>query len=386
MSIDEQKGELMKIAMLVDDFHPNVGGTPTYAKELAKALHDLEMEPEIITHRYPGYEQDASLNSVLVRRLPGFVLRKFNVTISPNAIWTLKRLLNKYDIVHGLDLYSPISLCGVYLAHRGKMPTVMTNPALHTYTGILKLVYQPVKYVLKKADHIIAVSEAAKGFIKSFGLEDSKISVIYHGVDSEKFRNIDTCNIRKELGTGPSPLIMTVTRLINRKGLNYLIEAMPHVLQEYKDVKLVIVGWGPERNRLERIAKDLKIKDSVIFAGAVGDETLLKIYAAADIFVLPSPHYEAFGIVLLEAMAAGLPVITTRTGGMPEFIINFHNGILVEPKSERQIGEAILRLLNDKKLAQRLARNGLKLVRTKYTWETAARRTIDIYKKVKLKT
>ena len=182
------------------------------------------------------------------------------------------------------------------------------------------------------------------------------------------------------------PVILFVGRLVERKGVIYLIRAIKQVSRK-KNVKLIIVGDGPERENLVKEAGDLVEKGIVEFAGRVSDEKLDNLYRTADMFVLPSCYdrrgdTEGLGVVLIEALAYGLPVIGSNVGGIPDIIIHNKTGLLVPEKAPDALSDAILYLLNNRKKAVSLGRAGRKYVEEKFNWEKIIKDIMDIYKSV----
>jgi len=161
-----------------------------------------------------------------------------------------------------------------------------------------------------------------------------------------------------------------------------VISALPRVLQSAPDVVYLIVGSGEDRERLEIIAKEKGVRDKVIFAGDVSDETLLAIYNLSTLYVMPSREVvdkamvEGFGISYIEASACGKPVIGGRSGGVGDAVVDEVTGILVNPADVNEISQAIITLLNDNKFAEKLGKQGLERVRKELTWEKIASRLL----------
>jgi glycosyltransferase involved in cell wall biosynthesis len=205
-----------------------------------------------------------------------------------------------------------------------------------------------------------------------------EIAITPYGIDASKFsKRPPKKELLKKYGLEGKTVLISVCRLSRRKGLEYLLRALPGV---GKGAKLLIVGDGVERKNLAALAAELGISDRVVFAGPVPNEKLIDYYNLADIFVLPSLH-EGMGIVFLEAMACGLPVVTTRIGGMTDFVKDGETGLLVDPQNSEQLVVALSKLMGDKRLRQRIAADGEKLVRSEYAWEKAAKRYLGAFQK-----
>ncbi|MGD0883764.1 MAG: glycosyltransferase family 4 protein [Thermodesulfovibrionales bacterium] len=220
----------------------------------------------------------------------------------------------------------------------------------------------------RSVDKVIAVSSAVEKALIQSGVSRGKIEVIYNSIALERFSPdlIDRDAVRKELGIDSDTIVVgTAGKLNPGKGVFDLLSAVHNLMGKYSAAKLMFVGDGPERNELEEEAESLSMRDRVIFTGMRKD--IERMYAAMDIFVLPSSCQEAFGMVLIEAMAMGKPVIATAVGGIPEVIENEVNGILVPPQDTNALAHAILRYMDDRTFADRVALEGRKSVEDKFS-------------------
>ncbi|HAM52023.1 MAG TPA: hypothetical protein DCP92_15540 [Nitrospiraceae bacterium] len=220
----------------------------------------------------------------------------------------------------------------------------------------------------KDVDKVIAVSSAVKNALIESGVSREKVEVIYNSIDQERF-NPDVVNrdaVRKELGIESGTIVVgTAGKLNPGKGVFDLLCAVHSLTGKHSAVKLIFVGDGPERKELQGEAERLSMQDRVIFTGVRND--VERMYAAMDIFVLPSSCQEAFGMVLIEAMAMGKPVIATAVGGIPEVVDNEVNGILVPPQNIEALAHAISRYMDDHEFAGRIALEGRKSVEYKFS-------------------
>jgi glycosyltransferase involved in cell wall biosynthesis len=373
----------MRVAMVNDEFYPDTSGVPTYIMGLGKALSKLGVEPVIIAHAHPGLAKEEEMDGMFIKRLEGFVMPIFDRAISARIGSELHKCIKYggFDVVHGQDIYSSMALQSVFSARKCGIPSVLTCHSVHDCNGFWKLLHKPLLLPIKRADRVIAVSNASADFCRAFGVPEDKIKVILNGLDPQEFNPSDGSQIRADLGIGSRPFIMTAIRLVKRKGPRYLITAFSKVLRDVPDAMLVIAGDGPEATNLRRLVKKLEIEGSVLMLGSLPHRRVLKLMAAADVFVLPS-LMESFGLVLLEAMMAGAPIVCTRVGGVPEVIENGVNGLMVPPADDDALASAILTILNDRELAKRLSRNGLKIARERFNWEKTARETLVLYESI----
>ena len=179
-------------------------------------------------------------------------------------------------------------------------------------------------------------------------------------------------SIKKKYGI-KGPFLLTVGRLAEKKGIKYLIGAMPTVLKEFPMTKLMIIGDGPEKPSLEELTEKLNLKNNIIFTGKIQNKLLPEYYATADIFIGPSivtksGDTEGLGVVFLEALASSTAVIGSNVGGIPDIIKSNETGLLIEQKNIKELSSAIIKLLKDKKLREILAKNGQQHVKNNYDW------------------
>lgn len=374
----------MRIAMVGDEFYPAVGGASAYTMGLGKALAKLGAEPVVLTHAHPGYPEEEEFNGLKVKRLKGFVVPRLDRAISAGLVKRLHESIKfgGFDLVHGQDIYSSMALQLVYSARRRRIPIVLTCHSIHETTGLWKLIYQPLVFTMNRADRVIAVSNATREFCRVLGVLDYKIVAIPNGIDISKLNLIvDGTSVRARLGIESEPLVVTAIRLVKRKGPENLVTAFSKVLKPMPEAKLAIAGEGPEYANLRAIIKKLGIENSVFMLGVLPHEQVFELMAAADVFVLPS-MIEACPFALLEAMAVGTPVICTRVGGTPEIVENGVNGLMVPSANNDALADAILNILDDHKLAERLQTNGPLTVRKKFSWERTAKQTLALYEAV----
>lgn len=222
-----------------------------------------------------------------------------------------------------------------------------------------------LRLVLIKADAIIAISQNTKQEIVRLGLKPEKVIIIHPAVNPERFHpQIDGSQVVTRHHLQEKRVILTVARLVERKGIDVVIRAMPRMLEAVPGAVYLIIGTGPYQEKLERLARESGLEGRVIFAGHIPDEELPYYYGACDVFVLVSrtladrEEMEGFGIVYLEAGACGKPVIGGRGGGTSEAIEDGVTGLLVDPLDVNEVANAIVRVLEDEELAKRLGENG----------------------------
>jgi len=240
--------------------------------------------------------------------------------------------------------------------------------------------------MLERAKKIIAVSHFTKRELTEYyQIPESKIRVIHNGVDIKKFQPAqDKRKIKSELGFNPDDLlILSVGRLYARKGLFTLIDSMPPIMNRFKNAKFVVSGKGQsdEMHKLIAHAEKIDVKNNLIFTGYYPDKKLPKLYQAADVFAF-STFYEHHPFAVLEALASGLPVVTTWVGGIPETIESGKNGFLVEPFNVKQFSDRILFLLEHTAEAAEMGQRARKTIVDQYDWRIVVKDAMEVYDEV----
>jgi len=235
-----------------------------------------------------------------------------------------------------------------------------------------------VRRLTPRMDHLIAVSRAIVRKIEGEGRVGAPISLVYNGVDLQRYEEPQVCCTLHGEYPIPvdAPIVGVVARLEPEKGHPTLLEAWPAVLGAVPNAHLLIVGEGTERDSLEAQAASLGIGESVIFTGRRDD--VPAVTAALDVAVLPS-YREAQGLSILEAMALSRPVVASAVGGIPEMIEHGRTGLLVPPRNPKVLADSIVRLLTDHPLADTLGRAGKDLVHERFCVELMVRAVETIY-------
>jgi glycosyltransferase involved in cell wall biosynthesis len=211
-----------------------------------------------------------------------------------------------------------------------------------------------------------------------YGIMKSKVRIIPNGVDVEKFKPKDTQVMRQQFGLDKEPCVLFVGSLIPRKGLNVLVEAAKKIVKEKAETKFLIVGDGPLKNQLSISLESANLSGNFKFLGNLEEDELSAVYNCADVFVLPSIQ-EGQGIVLLEAEASGKPVVAFDAGGVNESMLNGETGLLVKRKSDEELADALLKLLDDRNLREKMGVNGRRFVTENFTWNICAQKMLNVY-------
>lgn len=271
------------------------------------------------------------------------------------------------DIIH-----ANWSLSGL-LAWAGKIfhrkPYIVTVHGSDIFMGgSIPFVSKLTACALNASKGTIAVSHSLAEAVKQLGVRPEKVFTIPNGVNLDRFHpaNGDRKNH-----------VLFVGNLTENKGVRYLIEAFPYVLSCIPDVRLIVIGGGPQKESFEAAARRQGIADRVIFLGSKSPQEVADWMRSSQLFVLPSLS-EGFGVVLLEAMASGLPCIGTRTGGIPD-IITPEIGRLVPPADSQALGEAVVEMLRDREGLERMRKRAVVYVREKYSWTAVVRQITALY-------
>jgi phosphatidylinositol alpha-1,6-mannosyltransferase len=203
------------------------------------------------------------------------------------------------------------------------------------------------------------------------------VRVVPLGTTPTRFRpGIDPAAVRRTHGLDGGPWLLTVARLDYHKGIDTVIRALPAIRAAVPTIRYAVAGIGSRRSALEALARELGVEDAVRLLGFVGDEELPALYNAADVFVLASRRYdllvEGFGIAIVEASASALPVIASRSGGIPEAVRDGETGVLVDPDNPAAVAAAAIRLLGDETLRRRMGAAGRSAVERHYNWDRVA--------------
>jgi glycosyltransferase involved in cell wall biosynthesis len=283
--------------------------------------------------------------------------------IDLSAAWKLSRVIRQMrpDIVHAHDPHAA-AMAGLALSFHAPTPRPPLIASRRVDFHLQGNSFSRWKY--RQIDLFIAASEAIREILEHDGIPRERIVVVHDGIDVGKIRRLPTVDMHKEfwLPHG-APVLANVGALVPHKGQKFLLDAMTHVLRDRPDARLVILGEGELRAPLEKQVKDLRLEKHVFLPGF--REDVLQLVKSADLFVMSSVT-EGLGSTVLDAMAMRLAVVGTRAGGIPEAVVHGETGLLVPPGDGRALAVAIVRLLGDAALRQRMADAGLARVAARF--------------------
>ncbi len=370
----------MKIALVSPYDFAYPGGVANHISSLERQLTKMGHEVKIIAPASKGYTGfgDKFIPIGKPRPIPGSgsICR---VTISLRLAPTIKAVLKRenFDIIHLHEPFMPM-LCTAILrfshtANVGTFHAYHGSPGYNFGWPISKIM---LKRRLRKLNGRIAVSKPAMEFASKY--VPGVYNIIPNGVELEHFNPrvppID------EFCDGKLNILFT-GRLEKRKGVNYLLEAYQLVKQEIPKSRLIIVGPGTRlRKKYEKQVKRNKTED-VVFVGYVPYNELPRYYKTADVFCAPATGHESFGIILLEAMAVGKPIVASNIEGYASLVTSGVEGLLVPPRDKEKLAEALIALLNDKSLRRRMGAKGI-IKSQEYSWDRIGQRVFNYYVKV----
>jgi len=385
----------MKVGTLTWEFPPRVvGGIARHCEGLAKALVQQNHEVHLFTLDFPGSPNYEEMDGVKVYRAstelghPNFLtwVLLFNHFLAKRMADVSQSV--DFDVIHVHDWLAAFS--GISFKHYLKKPMALTVHS--TEVGRAQGLHSPDSFSINgiewwatyEADRVIVCSQSMKNEICGhFNLPLDKVDVIPNAIDATKYQtSVDRGSVRQRYGVGyGEKLILCVGRLVPQKGIEYFIRAIPIIAKRYPEAKFIIVGEGWSRDILEAEARSSGQGRKIQFTGFASDQEVINLMTSADALVVPSV-YEPFGIVALEGMATGVPVVASKVDGLAEVIEHDRTGVFVYPRSPESIAWGVDQVLSDPGHAKWLTENAKEELRKAYSWEAVAMKTVEVYRKV----
>lgn len=341
----------MRLALLTFDFPPSVGGVQTILYELGRRLAQSH-ELTVVCPFLDDWLAAAGLSGVTPSSKTAL------------SFWRVLRWLRPEYVIVGHA--HPQLLLAAAASRRPYAALAYGND----YLAAQRRWHRPLfNALLGHADPFVTITRANADRLAGLGLP--RPHVVYPGTDPQQFRPPPS-------PLPPPPRLLTVSRLVSRKGIDTVLATLPLLLPDYPDLSYIVAGEGPDRPRLEQLAAELEVEGAVRFTGLQSVEHLAALYRQAHIFVMPtreeaaSASVEGFGIVYLEAAASGLPVVAGASGGAVEAVRHGVTGFLVPPDDPAELAVVLRRLLADAGLRQRLGAAGRHWVKTEMNWDRAA--------------
>jgi phosphatidyl-myo-inositol dimannoside synthase len=359
--------------VVTNEFLPRVGGIQRFVHSLVG-----ELPPERVTVLAPSWDGDDEFDRSQAYRV---------VRQDRNFLWPTPGLGRRVEQLAGesgaeVVLFGapmPLAALGPRLAERG-LPYLSLAHGFDLWLSLAPGAHAALRRATSRASAVLVCSRYVGRIVRTAVPPAVPVSVLSPGADPERFRpDVGARALRDALGLGNRPLVVCVSRLVRRKGQDVLIRAMPQIRARAPDATLLIVGDGPDRRRLEGLAREAP-GASVMLVGEVAEQELAAHYAAADVFAMPCRdrlgglEVEGWGAVFVEAAACGRPVVAGRSGGAPESLVDGRTGIVVDGRDPTGVGEAVGGLLADPDRASRMGSEGRARVERELSWAKVAER------------
>lgn len=391
----------MNVLMISANYPPKIGGPSATVPLLSKYLADMGFNVQVLTEGFRDQHRIAAIDeNFTVHRIGCFdeynshsVARSIKSIISIGQFGIKLSHDLRFDIVHSHDP-NISAISGLIIKFQAGIPGVVK------YSGDLVWEFLSLRNKLEKTtfEEMMRDSRISVGFLRLLekkiidGYEKVIVQTMYQRKVLQKFLGIkqkqtvvipnsvtmhrlDKTLFLKIKGLyADKVLLSTACRIVPWKGLNYLIEALRYLPNEFI---LLIFGEGPYRIKLEKLSKELKVQERVHFCGKIPHKKIQSVIKATDVFVLPS-LYEPAGVALLDAFAAGVPVIASRVGGIPEIIQNGKNGLLVKPRDAMDIAEKVTRVTNDSDFVEEMKLKQKEAL-MKYDLSNLITQYVDVY-------
>jgi phosphatidylinositol alpha-1,6-mannosyltransferase len=364
-----EPAEISRTLVVTNDFPPRVGGVQRYVHDLVR--HLPSDRAAVLAPRWPGWEEFDESQS-----FPVFRFGAKRLSPVPELLRRVRSLISETesDVIlfgHGL----PLAIMGPRLvADPGRPYAVLTHGAEVWAAGIPGSA-RALWYACSRANTVFAVSKYTAARVRPAVPDDVPLMILPPGVDTERFRpDISGHEVRERYDLVGAPVAVCISRLVTRKGQDTMIRGWRKVLQRVPEARLLLVGDGPSRQRLEAMAAEKGITESVTFAGQVSEEELPSYYAAGDVFTMPCRsrkgglEVEGFGIVFLEAAAVGLPVVAGNSGGAAEAVEHGETGLVVDGTNVDEVASATAELLEDPARAATMGKLGRLRVEQDFAW------------------
>ena len=375
--------------------HLYFGGVERRIVETAKRLLN-KVDTRVYSGRKAGFDKISLVDGTIL--IPCFSTD----VVFPLDNWFFNKTLSRMSSAIKADVYEAHTVSGYGFLKAIRKRRII-EPFIQTIHGVLaeeyiqssksifptprtKLSHFFMRYLskiekesAKDATLIVTVSQySSKKIVQLYGVDEKKIRIVPNGVDLRKFKVVEGCEkVKHRIEANNKQCVLFVGRLVPRKGLHFLIEAARYVVNERKETMFVVVGDGPLKNHLISYSKKQGVSDNFVFLGDIHEVMLPRLYNCADVFALPSIQ-EGQGIALLEAQATSKPVVAFNVSGINEIVLDKETGLLVKPDSY-ELANAILNLLSNKSLREKMGRCGRKFVSKNFSWDICAQRMLQVY-------
>jgi phosphatidylinositol alpha-1,6-mannosyltransferase len=365
-----------KILLVTNDFGPRTGGIETFVIGLLERISDHEVTV------FTSQQGDTSeYDQQWFEKFGVRVIRDRSKILLPS--WRVSRAVKEVVASHNIEIVvfgaaAPLALMSSALRKSGVKKIIALTHGHEVWWAKIFPFNFAIKRIGKSVDHLTYLGEFTRQAIsKALTDKSAKEMVkIAPGIDTAHFiPQPDAMQKRKDLGLQDKKIIISVGRLVHRKGQDKLIEAMPNVLRKIPNAHLLIVGVGPYKNHLEKLVNKLSLKEDVTFAGRIMYDRLPSYLSAADLFAMPSRsrffglEVEGLGIVYLEASACGIPVLAGNSGGAPDAVLEGVTGLCVDGTNVAEIASALIEICSDAERASHMGAAGRNWIVDQWRWD-----------------
>jgi phosphatidyl-myo-inositol dimannoside synthase len=368
---------MTRVLLVTNDFPPRRGGIQSYLEQLVTRLADVH-ELTVYAPRWKGAEDYDAAAGFQVVRHPGSLMIP-----EPTVDNRMRRLIES----HGIETVwfgaaAPLALLAPRARKAGATRVMASTHGHEVGWSMLPVARSALRRIGDGTDVVTFVSRYTRGrFASAFGA-DARLEHLPAGVDTDRFRPDPAARdeLRARYGLGDRPTVVCVSRLVARKGQDMLIRALPGIRERVPGAALVIVGGGPDLDRLRAMAAEQQVSEHVVFTEGVPSAELPAHYAVGDVFAMPCRtrgaglDVEGLGIVFLEASATGIPVVAGDSGGAPETVLDGQTGYVVDGRNGDQIMETISGLLAHRDRAATMGHRGRDWVMREWQWDDLALR------------
>lgn len=359
--------------LVTNDFGPRAGGIETFVIGL------LERMPKGEVVVYTSYQPDAAdYDEKWLRDFGVKVIRdKSKILLpTPRVVRNLQQLIRSNGIERvWFGAAAPLGISARWLRKAGAERIVAITHGHEVWWAKLWPFSLAISEIADQVDYVTYLGEFTKNALVKRVKERGKLVRIAPGIDTEHFSPFEVDDLKAELKLTNHPTIISVGRLVHRKGQDRLIAALPTILKEIPDVKLVFVGQGPHRKTLDKLVRKHGVQEHVLFIGRIAYEQLPRYINLGDIFAMPSRsrlfglEVEGLGIVYLEASSCGIPVVAGASGGAPDAVLEGETGFVVDGNDLSEIAGACIKLLNSNDLRTRMSKRGRTWSQEHWRWE-----------------
>ena len=376
-----------KILCITNDFGPRAGGIETFVIGL---IERMPTNSVIVYTSAQGDTQDYDRNwsdkfgVEVIRDRSKILLPTFRVARAVNKLVKNRKIEKAF-----FGAAAPLGIMARGLRRNGVKKIVALTHGHEVWWAKLWPFSAAIKFIGNNVDHLTYLGEFTKSEI-SKALNDKATDAmrkVAPGIDTEHFApNPESAQLRKELGLSEKQVIVSVGRLVHRKGQDFLIKALPEILKVHPNAHVLMVGEGPYREHLQKLTFDLDVANYITFIGRIQYKELPRFICAGDIFAMPSRsrlaglEVEGLGIVYLEASSCGLPVIAGKSGGAPDAVHEGMTGFAVDGTSVKDISQAINNLLADPAKARAMGEAGRKWIYENWRWDIWAKEFNSLFR------